>query len=93
MDSHPNPQSFRNFVKQWKYLIICYGERNEGKVYVKVDGNPRDVGTGNVGKSRDIISCLTNLTQRTTKRASQDVLSVRQEHTPLTLTLARKQCT
>ena len=39
MDSHPNPQSFRNFVKQWKYLIICYGERNEGKVYVKVDGN------------------------------------------------------
>lgn len=35
----PNPQSFRNFWKQWKCIINNYGERKDGKVHVKVDGN------------------------------------------------------
>ena len=34
-----DPQAFRNFAKQWRFLIRCYGERKEGRVYVKVDGN------------------------------------------------------
>ena len=38
INGNPKPETVRKFAQQWRYFIKNYGERKDGRVYIKVDG-------------------------------------------------------